>query len=80
MVQIAAGTGSRRLGLVVGRRVGTAVVRNRVKRYVRGWFREHRELLPEGADLVVVARGGAARHTSASASRELSALVTQRAR
>jgi len=48
-----------RLGLVVGRKVGTAVRRNRVKRLCRECFRTWPGLLPEGVDLVVIAREGA---------------------
>jgi ribonuclease P protein component len=47
-----------RLGLTVSRRVGNAVVRNRVKRLVREWFRTHGWVKP-GKDLVVVARSSA---------------------
>jgi ribonuclease P protein component len=48
-----------RLGLVVGRRIGSAVRRNRVKRVCRECFRDLPELLPVGVDLVVIAREGA---------------------
>jgi ribonuclease P protein component len=48
-----------RLGLVVGRRVGGAVRRNRVKRLCRECFRALTGLLPVGVDLVVIAREGA---------------------
>lgn len=48
-----------RLGVTVSRRVGNAVVRNRLKRMVREYFRYHRELLPETIDLNVIARKGA---------------------
>jgi ribonuclease P protein component len=48
--------GPTRLGVTVSRRVGPAVVRNRVKRLVREAFRLHRHELPTGLDLVVVAR------------------------
>jgi ribonuclease P protein component len=48
-----------RLGLVVGRKVGTAVRRNRVKRLCRECFRTWPDLLPDGVDLVVIAREGA---------------------
>lgn len=47
-----------RLGLVVSKRVGNAVARARVKRMCRECFRRWPDLLPEGVDLVVVARGG----------------------
>jgi ribonuclease P protein component len=46
-----------RLGVVASRRVGNAVIRNRGKRRVREWFRNH-DALPEGADLVVILRMG----------------------
>ena len=52
---------STRLGLTVSRRVGNAVVRNRVKRLVRETFRHARPELPPGFDLVIVARSPAAR-------------------
>ncbi len=45
--------GCSRLGLVVGRRVGSAVVRNRVKRRLRAAVQEVG--LPEGVDCVVLA-------------------------
>lgn len=45
-----------RLGLSVSRRVGNAVVRNRVKRRIREAFRLSQHELPRGLDLVVVAR------------------------
>jgi ribonuclease P protein component len=49
-----------RLGVTVSRRIGIAVVRNRVKRRVRECFRkELRAQLPAGTSMVVIARGGA---------------------
>ena len=45
-----------RLGLSVGRRVGGAVERSRVKRVLREAFWEEARRLPEGSDYVVVAR------------------------
>jgi ribonuclease P protein component len=52
--------GCHRLGLTVGKHVGTAVVRNRVKRRLREVFRTHRERLPGCYDIVVNARTEAA--------------------
>lgn len=42
-----------RLGLSVGRRVGNAVTRNRIKRLLREAFRLEQNLLPPGVDMVV---------------------------
>lgn len=57
--QAAARAGQRRLGVTASRKVGGAVVRNRVKRRIREVFRLHRELLPDASDVVVIARPGA---------------------
>jgi ribonuclease P protein component len=52
--------GPSRLGLVVTRKIGNAVKRNRIKRTCRECFRTSRSLVPPGIDLVVIAREGAA--------------------
>jgi ribonuclease P protein component len=49
-----------RLGVSVGRRVGGAVERNRVKRVLREAFWSLSERLPEQHDFVIVAREGSA--------------------
>lgn len=49
--------GPARLGLAMSRKVGSAVVRNRLKRWVREWFR-HRRARLFGLDLLVVGRPG----------------------
>lgn len=48
-----------RIGLTVSSKVGNAVVRARVRRYLRECFRKRREKLPVGIDLVLIARAGA---------------------
>ena len=47
-----------RLGLSVGRKIGKAVTRNKVKRAVRESFWELAEQLEPGHDYVIVARPG----------------------
>jgi ribonuclease P protein component len=49
-----------RVGVTVSRKVGGAVVRNKVKRWVRESCRRMQADLPSGVDLVVVARPSAA--------------------
>lgn len=65
----------RHLGLVVSKRIGGAVDRNRVKRCIREWFRQERSLLAEGSDLVVIARSGAARLSGGDVAGELSGML-----
>ena len=52
--------GPSRLGLVVTKKIGNAVERNRIKRVCRACFRLFDGLVPDGIDLVVIAREGAA--------------------
>lgn len=51
-------SGEARLGVSVGRKVGGAVQRNKVKRAIRESFWELSGELPDGHDYVVVARPG----------------------
>lgn len=54
------GNGPARLGLTVSRKVGRAVVRNRIKRLLREFFRLHHILMVPGIDISIVAKPGAA--------------------
>jgi len=47
-----------RLGLAVSRRLGKPVVRNRIKRLLREFFRLNRWRMQPGIDIVLVARRG----------------------
>lgn len=48
-----------RLGIVATRKVGDATMRNRIKRLCRECFRLWPSFVPDGIDLVVIAREGA---------------------
>jgi ribonuclease P protein component len=45
--------GHPRLGRMIGKRWGTAAVRNRYRRWIREAFRQTRAIIPENLDLVV---------------------------
>jgi len=60
-----------RLGVTTSKKVGHAPARNRVRRLVREFFRCHREALATPADIVVIARPGAAKLSYEDVKREL---------
>lgn len=64
-----------RLGITVTRKVGNAVVRNRIKRLVREVFRQHRAQLPPGLDIVWVAKQQAAGASYADVLEDFEALL-----
>lgn len=63
-----------RLGLVVGRRLGKAVRRNRIKRLLREFFRRHKRQLPAW-DLIIMAKKGAAELSYPQVEAELARLL-----
>jgi ribonuclease P protein component len=65
------GTGGAQVGFVVGKSVGNAVVRNRVRRRLRHLVATRLPALPPGASLVVRALPRAATASSAVLGRDL---------
>ncbi|MCF7919565.1 MAG: ribonuclease P protein component [Candidatus Cloacimonetes bacterium] len=57
-------------GIVVSRKVGCAVIRNKVKRRVRAYLRENPEILPQGK-LVIIARKESGKSTWAKITADL---------
>jgi ribonuclease P protein component len=64
-----------RFGITVSRKVGNAVARNRVKRWLREHCRRWARDLPANLDIVIVARPGAEQSGFAPTSTELASLT-----
>lgn len=64
-----------RIGVTVSRKVGGAVQRNRVKRWVREYFRLNRTELQPSSDIVVIARAGADKLSFKDVERELGTVL-----
>ncbi len=67
----ATGDGHAKLGVTVSRKVGNSVVRTRLKRQIREWFRRNRDGASWRRDLVIIARPAAANLEYAELSKEL---------
>lgn len=70
-------TGVSRLGVQVGKRVGSAVIRNRVKRRLREQFRRIKHRLEEPTDLLLWAFPESAKASSAVIREDMERLLTQ---
>jgi len=70
-----------RVGITVSGKVGNSVVRNRIKRQVREFFRRRRAGFPPATDFVIIARRSAGDLRGNAIANELqSALADQRKR
>ncbi len=69
------GLAESRFGMSVGRALGGAVVRNRIRRRVREILRLHRGEIPSGWDIIVHPRASVAKADFASLGDELLGLV-----
>jgi len=72
---LANGSGSSRFGFVVSRRLGKAVVRNRIKRRLREIARH--TLVKSGWDIILIARAPAATADYASLEKSVRKLLVQ---
>jgi ribonuclease P protein component len=70
--------GRSRLGITVTTRVGNAVVRNRIKRLVREFFRRRKDAMSQAQDIVVIAKSGAEKLSLNDVAAELQNIFTQR--
>jgi len=69
--------GNPRLGVTVSKRVGCAVIRNRIKRLVREYFRLNKALFDEAYDMNVIARSGAASLSSQEINQTLESILRE---
>ena len=62
---------SPRLGIIVTRKIGNAVVRNRAKRIFREIFRLNQKDIPQNTDIVIIVRKNFNKHTFHTLNRRL---------
>jgi len=66
---------SARVGITASRKVGTAVVRNRVKRLIREYYRQHKSFFTAQFDYSLVVKQSFSRLPKRAAEEQLSALL-----
>ena len=66
-----------RVGVAVGKKLGGAVRRNKVRRRIREWLRPRLSELPSGWDVILTARAPAAEATFADLGRAIDELLAR---
>ena len=72
------GAGGRKVGISVGKRVGRAVARNRIKRVLREFYRFHKNAFPEGSRTAIVVRKALPNPCLAAVTEELLPAMSRR--
>ncbi len=72
------GGSARKIGISVGKRAGRAVVRNRIKRVLREFYRFHKCVFPGGSRTAIVVRKAPSRTGLAQVSEELLPAILRR--
>ena len=72
------GLAHRRLGITIGKKIGAAVIRNRLKRRIREFYRQNKEFFPEGADFVITAKEDSGRLDFRQVANELKEVLRER--